>query len=163
MKNSPATFQRLINNVIAGLDRCEAYIDDVIIYSDTWEVHLRIIRSFFERLSEAKLTVNLAKSEFAQAHVTYLGHVVGQGQVKPVDAKISAISDFPRPESKKQLMRFLGMAGYNRKFCPNFSAVAEPLTQLLSKKAKFFWTEKCGRAFDELKAILKSEPVQISS
>lgn len=64
--------------------------------------------------------------------MTYLGHVVGQGQVKPVDAKISVISDFPRPESKKQLMRFLGMAGYYRKFCPNFSAIAEPLTQLLS-------------------------------
>jgi len=159
MKNSPATFQRLINDVIAGLDGCEAYIDDIVIYSDTWEDHLRIIRTFFERLTEAKLTVNLAKSEFARAHVTYLGHVVGQGQVKPVDAKISAISDFPRPESKKQLMRFLGMAGYYRKFCPNFSAIAEPLTQLLSKKAEFVWTEKCERAFDELKAILKSAPV----
>lgn len=153
MKNSPATSQRLINDVVAGLDGCEAYIDDIIIYSDTWEDHLRIMRTFFERLAEAKLTINLAKSESAPARV------VGQGQVKPVDAKISAISDFPRPESKKQLMRVLGMAGYYRKFCPNFSAVVEPLTQLLSKKAKFVWTEKCERAFDELKAILKSAPV----
>ena len=159
MKNSPATFQRLINSVTAGLDGCEAYIDDVIIYSDTWEDHLKTIRKFFERLSEAKLTVNLAKSEFARAHVTYLGHVVGQGQVKPVDAKINAIADFPRPESKKQLMRFLGMAGYYRKFCPNFSAVAEPLTQLLSKKVKFVWNTKCEMAFKELKAILQSFPV----
>ena len=69
MKNSPATFQRLINDVISGLDGCEAYIDDIIIYSDTQVDHLRIIRSFFERLTEAKLTVNLAKSEFARAHV----------------------------------------------------------------------------------------------
>ena len=64
MKNSPATFQRLINSVIANLDGCKAYIDDVIIFSDTWEDQLRIIRSFFERLSEAMLTINLAKSEF---------------------------------------------------------------------------------------------------
>ena len=84
MKNSPATFQQLINNVIAGLDGCEAYIEDIIIYSNTWEDHLRIIRSFFERLTEARLTINLAKSEFACARMTYLGHVVGQGQVKPV-------------------------------------------------------------------------------
>ena len=65
------------------------------------------------------LAINLAKSEFACAHVTYLGHVVVQGQVKPVDTKIRAISDFPRPESRKQLMRFLGMEGYYRKFCQN--------------------------------------------
>ena len=125
MKNSQASFQRLINSVIGGLDACEAYIDDVIVFSDTWEEHLRIIRSFFERLSKAMLAVNLAKNEFACAHVTYLGHVDGQGQVKPVDAKVRAISDFPRPESRKQLMRFLGMEGYYRKFSQNVSAVAD--------------------------------------
>ncbi|PFX17690.1 Transposon Ty3-G Gag-Pol polyprotein [Stylophora pistillata] len=106
MKNSPATFQSLINKVIAGL----------------------------ERLTAAKLTINLANSEFAQAQVTYLGHVVGQGKVKLVDAKISVISKFPRPENKKQLMRFLGMAGYYGKFFPNFSAGAEPLTRSLNKR-----------------------------
>lgn len=159
MKNSPATFQRLINKVIAGLHGCEAYIDDVIIYSDTWEEHLQIIRKFFERLTEAKLTINITKSEFAQAPVTYLGHVVGQGKVRPVDAKISSISEFPRPENKKQLMRFLGMAGYYRKFCPNFSAVTEPLTRLLNKRAKFVWCDTCDKAFQELKALLNSAPV----
>ena len=159
MKNSPATFQRLINSVIAGLDGCEAYIDDVIIFSDTCEDHLRIIRSFFERLSDTMLTINLAKSAFGCAHVTYLSHVVGQGQIKPVNAKISAISGFPRPETKQQLMRFPGMVGHYCKFCPNFSAVAEPLTKLLSKKIKFSWNDKCEKAFEELKAILKSAPV----
>ena len=62
------------------------------------------------------LTINLSKSEFGQAQVTYLGHVVGQGEVKPVSAKVEAIANFPRPESKKQLMSFLGMAGYYRRF-----------------------------------------------
>ena len=159
MKNSPASFQRLINKVIADLEGCEAYIDDVIIYSDTWEEHLRIIREFFERLSRAMLTINLSKSEFGQAQVTYLGHVVGQGEVKPVSATVKAIANFPRPESKKQLMRFLGMAGYYRRFCPNFAAVAEPLTQLLSKREKFIWSERCDKAFEELKAMLQSAPV----
>ena len=67
MKNSPATFQPLINKVIAGLHGCEAYTDDVIIYSNTWEAHLQIIRTFFARLTKAKLTINLSKSEFALA------------------------------------------------------------------------------------------------
>lgn len=73
---------------------------------------MRIIRRVFERLSKAMLTINLAKSDFACAHVTYLGHVVGKDQVKPFDAKIRAVSDISRPE---QLMRFLGMASYYRK------------------------------------------------
>ena len=130
MKNSPATFQRLINSITSGHDGYDAYIDDAIIYSDTWEEHLSTIRQFYDRLSEAKLTINLSKSEFACATVTFLGHVVGQGQIKPVDSKVCAFNYFPRPENKKQSMRFLGMAGYYRKFCPNFSTISEPLTQL---------------------------------
>ena len=104
-----------------------AYIDDVIIYSDSWSDHLQRIRKFFDRLSKAKLTVNLAKTEFCHATVTFLGHLVGQGQVKPLEAKVNAISEFPVPKCKRQLMRFLGMAGYYRKFCKNFSGIAEPL------------------------------------
>ena len=64
MKNSPATFQRLVNSLISNLDGCKAYIDDAIIFSEEWQQHLQTIRTFFDRLSDAKLTVNLAKSEF---------------------------------------------------------------------------------------------------
>ena len=81
MKNAPATFQRLINRLIADIDGCEAYIDDVIIYSNTWETHLEIMRKFFQRLREASLTINLVKSEFGCGHVTNLGHIVGQAGV----------------------------------------------------------------------------------
>ena len=159
MKNAPASFQCLINKFIVDPEGCEAYIDDVIIYSDTWEEHLRIIREFFERLSRAMLTINLSKREFGQAQVTYLGHIVGQGEVKQLSAKVEAIVNFTRPESKKQLMRFPRMAGYYRKFCPNFAAVAEPLTQLLRKRIKFLWIERCDKPFEELKAMLQSAPV----
>ena len=93
MKNSPATFQRLVNNVICGLDGCDAYIDDIIIYSNSWR-----IRKFLDRLSKAKLTVNPAKTEFCHATVTFLGHFVGQGQVKPLEAKVNAVSEFPVPK-----------------------------------------------------------------
>ena len=162
MKNSPATFQQLVNNVICGLDGCDAYIDEVIIYSDSWSGHLQRIRKFFNQLSKAKLTVNLAKTEFCHATVTFLGHLVGQGQVKPLEAKVNAISEFPVPKRKRQLMRFLGMAGYSRKFCKNFSGIAEPLTNLLKKSTKFKWNEKCQDAIDHLKAILKSAPVLLA-
>ena len=162
MKNSPATFQRLVNKLIFNLDGCKAYIDDAIIFSEEWQQHLQIIRTFFDRLSEAKLTVNLAKSEFCHANLTFLGHIVGQGQVKPVEVKVEAISDFPVPTGKRQLMRFLGMAGYYRKFCNNFSVIAEPLTNLLGKRVKYIWTDDCQKSFDKLKAILKSSPVLLA-
>ena len=75
---------------------------------------------------------------------------------------MKAISDFPVPTCKRQLMRFLGMAGYYRKFCDNFSVIAEPLTNLLSKRTKFIWTNDCQKAFDILKTILKNEPVLLA-
>ena len=79
--------------------------------------------------------------------------------MKPVDAKVKAIVDFPIPSSEKELMKFLGMAGYYRKFCPHLTVIAEPLTNLLSKKAKFLWNNKCQMSFDKIKAILLSSPV----
>ena len=143
MENSPATFQRLINSIIMDLDCGDAYIDNLIIASESRGDHIRTIRELFERLSKARLTINLLKSEFECATVTYLGHKVGRGHVKPVQAKVSVILNFPRPTSKRQLMRFHGMAGYYRKFCPNFSSVCEPMTALLKKNATFTWSKDC--------------------
>ena len=87
---------------------------------------------------------------------------MGHGQVKPIEAKVGAISDFPVSTCKRQLMRFLGMAGYYRKFCSKFSVIAEPLTCLLSKRMRFKWTSDYQNAFDKLKAVLRSEPVLLA-
>ena len=86
-------------------------------------------------------------------------HVVEHGQVKLGNAKVKAIVNLPLPLNKKQLMRFLGMASYYRRFCSNFASVIEPLTQLLSKKEKFIWSGRCEKAFKELKAMLQSAPL----
>ena len=104
--------------------------------------------------------MNLAKTEFCLATVTFLGHLVAQGQVKPLEAKVNAISEFPVPKCKRQLMRFLCMAGYYRKFCKKLSGIAELLTNLLKKSTQFKWNDK--DAFDYLKAILKSAPVLLA-
>ena len=130
MKNAPATFQRMVNKLVRDIDGCEGYIDDVVIFSDNWSDHIRQIKRFFQIMREAKLTINLMKSEFGKATVKYLGHIVGQGQVRPLDAKIQTIVKYPIPTSRKELARFLGMAGYYRNFCLNFSDIAAPLTNL---------------------------------
>ncbi|KAK3092929.1 hypothetical protein FSP39_008989 [Pinctada imbricata] len=112
MKNAPATFQRMIHSLLNHLEGCEAYI----IYSDTWNDHLRIMRTFFDILAKANLTVNLAKSEFCHATVEYLGHKVGQGFVTPIMAKVEAISKFPIPTNKKEIMRFLEWQDFTENF-----------------------------------------------
>ena len=99
MKNSAATFQRMINHLIRDLEDCEGYIDDIIVCSDDWPTHIQRLQALFDRMLEANLTINLMKSDFGQA--TYLGYIVGQGQVKPVTAKIDAINEFPVPTKKK--------------------------------------------------------------
>ena len=159
MKNAPATFQRMVNKLVRDIDGCEGYIDDVVIFSDNWSDHIRQIERFFQIMREAKLTINLMKSEFGKATVKYLGHMVGQGQVRPLDAKIQTIVKYPIPTSRKELARFLGMAGYYRNFCLNFSDIAAPLTNLLSKKVKFVWTDDCQMAFDKVKLLLQKSPV----
>ncbi len=159
LRNAPATFQRLMNKVVAGLKGCAVYLDDVVIYSESWEEHIHCIRALFERLAWANLTVNLAKCEFAQGTATYLGKVVGQGQVRPVRAKVLAIDQFSPPTTKRELMRFLGMVGYYRGFCRNFSTVVAPLTNLLSFKVKFDWSPQCQCAFENVKGLISSAPV----
>ncbi|XP_061744139.1 uncharacterized protein LOC133543542 [Nerophis ophidion] len=159
LRNAPATFQRLMNRVVGGLQGCSVYLDDAVCHSDSWDEHLARIRALFQRLVAANLTVNLAKCEFARATVVYLGKVVGQGMVRPVNAKVAAIDNFPVPATKKELMRFLGMIGYYRNFCCNFSTVVSPLTNLLKGGAKFIWSEECQQAFQNAKLLLTSAPV----
>ncbi|XP_076028478.1 uncharacterized protein LOC143017575 [Oratosquilla oratoria] len=159
LRNAPAKFSRLTSNVIAGLEGVCVYIDDMCVYSQTWEEHLNSLRSLFERLRKARLTVNLMKTEFAHAKVTFLGHEVGYGTVAPVHAKVEAIEALAAPANRKAVQRFLGIAGYYRRFCPNFSKLAKPLTDLVNPKVKFKWTLECQEAFDKIKSILTSKPV----
>ena len=118
LKNAPTTFQRMMNSVIHGLEGCDAYIDNLVLYSESWEDHKQLLKRFFSRLQNANLMVNLHKNEFCRARVVFLGHIVGQGEislVSPVASKVDAIVNFPMPENKHEVMRFLGMAGYYQK------------------------------------------------
>ncbi|KAK2920619.1 hypothetical protein Q8A73_000104 [Channa argus] len=156
LRNAPATFQRLMNTVLSGVNTCEIYLDDIVAYSATWSEHLKTLSEIFSRLRAASLTLNLAKCEFGKVVVTYLGKQVGQGQVCPVAAKVQAILDFPAPQTRRELRRFLGMAGYYRAFCKSFSDVAAPLTSLVSPQTPYQWSEKCQFAFQAAKVLLCS-------
>ena len=110
-------------------------------------------------LQEADFTISLAKSSFGKSSVRYLGHVVGNGTVRPKEANVEAILAFPTPPTRQALIRFLEMAGFYRRFCNTFSTVAASLTNLTSASVPFTWTPACEQAFQHLKRFLASSPV----
>ncbi|GBO10047.1 Retrovirus-related Pol polyprotein from transposon gypsy, partial [Araneus ventricosus] len=115
-----------------------------------------------------KIPLSLSASfvnDFAQAYVKYLGHLVGQGLRQPAELKVQYIKDFPTPTTKTQVRAFLGLAGYYRRYIPEFSVITAPLTDLLKgkiRKSTVDWNETCQKAFDELKDKLKENPVLYS-
>jgi len=162
LQGAPATFQRLMDEVIRGLqDSTASYLDDLVCFSDSWPEHLEQVGVVFERLRAAGLTANPQKCKYAMAHCSYLGHVVGSGIVRPEETKLEAIRDFGRPVTKTDVRAFLGLSGYYRRFISNFAEVASPLSDLTKKAApdKVVWNDSCEEAFKSLKIALCSAPV----
>ena len=162
LHSTPATFQRMINHVLSGCqDFVRAYIDDIVVYSRSWEEHLDHLRQVLTRLQGAGLTVKIKKCQFGRPKVPYLGHLVGGGDLEPDPGKVQAVKEYPQPETKKDVRAFLGLAGYYRRFIPNFAAVAVPMTELTRKGQphRVCWTQRQGDAFQKLKDILVQGPV----
>ncbi len=129
-----------------------------MVYNPDWCSHVAWLTALLDFLLAANLAVNLAKCEFAKATITYLGKVVGQGQVRTVRTKVEAIDHVSVLQTHKDFRRFLGMTGYYCAFCPNFASVVSPLTDL-SLKSDFVWTNICQQAFDNAKALLITAPI----
>ena len=160
LRNAPATFQRLVHKVLFRLDEfTAAYLDDILIFSNTWHEHVCHIKEVLKRIKQAGLTIKTSKCDFATAEVEYLGHTIGLGKVAPRNAKVLALQEFPRPTNKKQLQSFLGLAGYYRKFLPHFAHIAACLTNMLKKGTKFVWDDDAEAAFLDLKSRLASRPI----
>ena len=162
LKGAPATFQRLMDVVLRGLQGFSvAYIDDVAIFSNSWDKHLQHVKVVLQRIREAGLTAKPQKCQFGMDQCLYLGHIVGNGVVRPERSKLQGVESFPTPCTKTQVQCFLGLTGYYRKFIPHYADIAAPLTDLTKKSAsiKVEWSQECERAFRQLKTRLCSNPV----
>lgn len=159
--NAPATFQRLMDLMLAGLlwESCLVYIDDVIIMGSDFQSHLRNIAAVLTRLLNAGLKVNPAKCQFFKREVTFLGHVVSNHGISPDPNKTIKIAAWPTPSSQQQLQQFLGLASYYRRFICDFASISRPLHRLTEKNTPFHWSEECNSAFDGLQQLLTSTPV----
>ena len=159
--NGPATFSRLMDAVLENINWrfCIAYLDDIIIFSNSYEEHIAHLTEVFNRLQNAGLLVKPSKCKLAHKEVDFLGHVVGEFGVRANPDKTKSIQDQPPPTNVKQTRSFLGLASYYRRFVQGFSTIAKPLYNLLEKKRKWEWTQACQSAFDELKERLTSAPI----
>ncbi|KAI4902503.1 hypothetical protein NFI96_000908 [Prochilodus magdalenae] len=164
LQGATASFQRLMDEVLRGKENfAAAYIDDVVVYSSSWKEHLRHL-SIVLKINEAGLTANPSKCHLSCKEVSYLGYILGGGQIRPQVDKVEAVRATPQPTTKRRVCSFLGLAGWYCRFIRNFSTIAAPLTNLTKKDMpqRVKWPRDCENAFNELKNALCGEPVLAS-
>lgn len=161
LHNAPATFQRAMQEVLRGLNWkfVLVYLDDVIIFSKSFEEHLDHLKQVLERFRSVGLKLQPKKCTFAQKEVKYLGHIVGQDGVSTDPAKLQIVRNYPIPTKVSEVRSFLGFVGYYRKYIKDFCKISEPLTNLTRKNVHFVWNEKCVEAFETLKQRLLEPPI----
>lgn len=135
------------------------YIDDLLIVSSNFETHLERLQIVANCLRKANHTINVEKSKFGMKSIKYLGHIVGNGEIKPDQDRVRSITEFPQPTTVRQVRRFLGMAGWYQKYISNYSDIATPITNLLKHTDRFIWTSSAQKAFEKLKECLPTAPV----
>jgi transposase InsO family protein len=160
LQGAPATFQHYINDLLYDTldDHATAYLDDVLIYSRTLGEHVKQVREILRRLIDAGLQVDIDKCEFHTKKTKYLGLIITPGAIEMDPEKVSAITSWQAPTTKKQLQRFLGFANFYRRFINDFAGVARPLYDLTKKIAEWGWTAEHQRAFEQLKRCFSTAP-----
>uniref|UniRef100_A0A3Q2EG98 Gypsy retrotransposon integrase-like protein 1 n=1 Tax=Cyprinodon variegatus TaxID=28743 RepID=A0A3Q2EG98_CYPVA len=161
--NAPAVFQALVNDVLRDFLNIFVfvYIDDILIYSRTLSEHIHHVRLVLQRLLENRLFVKAEKCEFHKHSVTFLGLILEGGQVRSDPEKIKAVLNWPVPETRRELQRFLGFANFYRCFIRGYSQIAAPLHALTSVKVPFVWNPEANRAFTDLKRRFSQAPILI--
>ena len=121
LTNAPATFQRLMECTLAGLSgmHCLIYLDDIIVFSASFNDHLTRLSSVFDRLRAAGLKLKPEKCHFTKTHVTYLGHVISREGITPDKAKITSVANYPTPQNSKEVKQFIGLSNYYCRFVPS--------------------------------------------
>lgn len=159
--NAPATFQRFMDAVLAGLkwNTLLVYLDDIIIFSPTAEQHIADLETVFQRLREANLKLNPQKCKLFQDELLYLGHVISAKGIAPNPAKVAAVLTMKPPSTPAELHTGLGICGYYRAHIENFATLCWPLYQMLHKDTEFKWTDTEQAIWDTLKARLAQSSV----
>ena len=159
--NAAQRLCRLMDKVIPAeiRERVFIYLDDLLIVSPSFEIHLELLKTVAFHLNRANLTINVAKSKFCFKELKYLGYIVGEGKLKTDPSKIEAILKYTYPKTVKQVRSFLGATGWYRKFIEHYATISAPIVETTKKAKVFQFTEPAKTAFDNLKSALVSSPV----
>ena len=169
--NAPATFQRLMHDCLGDLymNWCIVYLDDIIIFSDTKEEHLKRLEAVFQKLHAAGLKLKPSKCHFFREEIEYLGHVVSGKGISTNPKKVEAVAKWSTPKTVYDVRSFLGFVGYYRRFIKDFSKIAIPIREVITglenqskrsaKKTFVEWTEAADSAFEYLKKLCISTPI----
>jgi hypothetical protein len=161
LTNAPAYFMYLMNSVfMPELDKfVVVFIDDILVYSKNKEEHVGHLHVVLQRLREHRLYAKLSKCDFWLKEIKFLGHTISQAGIAVDPDKVQEVMNLKPPTTVRLIRSFLGLAGYYRRFIPDYSRIAKPITELLKKEAKFVWGQKCEDAFHALRQHLTTAPV----
>jgi hypothetical protein len=156
LTNAPATFERIMEMTLRGLQwqECLIFLDDIIVFGTSFEEAKGRLQNVFARFREAGLRLKPSKCSLFQKEVSFLGHVVSEQGVACDPKKVRAVSEWPRPKNLTEVRSFLGLCSYYRRFVKGFAAIASPLHSLTEKGRKFEWDRECQEAFEVLKGAL---------
>ena len=159
--NAPSVFQELMTYVLEGIsgEYAIAYLDDIIIYSETEHEHLIHLQNIFDRLRKFGLKLKMSKCEFMKPKINYLGFMVGREGLEVDPNKVEVIQKMAPPTDVRGIRSFIGCVSWYRRFCPKFSEIATPLIALTKKHARFTWTKACQDSFEQLKTMMTEAPI----
>lgn len=162
LKCAPMTFQRFMNEVLQNLDFAICYLDDVLIFSDNEDEHIKHVQIVLERLHKYGLNINASKSLYAQKRISFLGHEITSDGIRPLDQKVQAIINYPKPQNLMHLRKFLGLLNFYRRFVKNAADLLAPLTDLLkgsklkNDRTLIKWTDDLTQSFEQSKQALST-------
>jgi len=162
MTNLPATFQAMMNEILRDLineGKVVAFMDDVLVGTETEKGHDEIIEEILKRLEENDLYVKPEKCMWKARKIGFLGVVIGPNGIEIEEGKVEGVLGWPVPKTVKDIRKFLGLTNYYRRFIKDFAQVARPMNVLTRKDEKWRWGDEQQKAFDELKKVFTSKPV----
>ena len=159
IRSAPEIYQRIMDQMLAGIDGAYAIIDDILIAGRDMAHHDQILRHVVERATSYNLKLNFSKCLIRQSKVKYMGHILSAEGLLPDPVKVSAVLQMPAPSDKEGVRRFLGLVQYLAKFIPNLSKIDAPLRVLLKSDVQFTWDFEQEQCFRELKKLCSSPPV----
>ena len=149
-----------MSTVLIGLNNFTlAYLDDVLVFSETYGDHIHHLNKVFERFQKASLKIKLSKCQFFKTHLHYLGHRISANGLEPLPEKLKAIKNLPPTKNVDEAGHILGLLGYYRSFILAFADITLPITSLLKKNTPFVWSDKCQLALEYIKEFFCNKPL----